>query len=69
MNTWRSQGAGPRASSLGLGEVSLVLPHTDDIAALTDRLNFHNVAHHHNGAALIFHDPWNNSLAVTAADN
>lgn len=67
MNTWNSAGAGPRASSLGLGEVAIVVPTADDVAALTSRLAFHGVATRHDGATLRFEDPWRNALKVTAA--
>lgn len=66
MNTWNSAGAGPRASSLGLGEVAIVVPTADDIAALTSRLEFHQVPVRHDGAALAFEDPWNNLVRVSA---
>lgn len=65
MNTWNSRGAGPRASSLGLGEVSIMVPHNDDIAALSDRLKHHRITAAHTGAALTFEDPWRNRLAVS----
>jgi catechol 2,3-dioxygenase len=67
MNTWNSAGAGPRASSLGLGEVAIVVPTADDVAALTSRLAFHDVATRHDGVTLRFEDPWRNALKVTAA--
>jgi catechol 2,3-dioxygenase len=66
MNTWNSAGAGPRASSLGLGEVSIVVPTADDVAALTSRLAHAGVAVTDDGAALRFQDPWRNLLKVTA---
>lgn len=65
MNTWGSRGAGPRASTLGLGEVSILVPTQDEIAALADRLKFHNVTSSQTGAALVFNDPWNNQIAVS----
>lgn len=67
MNTWNSAGAGPRASSLGLGEVAIVVPTADDVAALTSRLAFHDVAVRHDGATLRFEDPWRNAISVTTA--
>lgn len=65
MNTWGSMGAGPRAVTLGLGEVSIVVPTDDDVAALTDRLARHAVPTAHDGAALTFTDPWKNRIAVS----
>jgi catechol 2,3-dioxygenase len=37
LNTWNSAGAGPRAASLGLGQVSIELPTTDDVDSLLSR--------------------------------
>ncbi len=65
MNTWGSRGAGPRASTLGLGEVSILVPTEDEVTALADRLAFHKVSSHHTGAALVFEDPWKNQLSVS----
>jgi catechol 2,3-dioxygenase len=72
MNTWSSMGAGPRAVSLGLGEVSIVVPTADDVTALADRLRHHDVAVTHEAAGgpgelLTFDDPWRNRIAVSAA--
>jgi catechol 2,3-dioxygenase len=72
MNTWSSMGAGPRAVSLGLGEVSIVVPTADDVSALADRLRHHSVTVAHEGAGgpgelLRFDDPWRNRIAVSAA--
>ncbi|QTE31532.1 VOC family protein [Pengzhenrongella sicca] len=66
MNTWNSAGAGPRASSLGLGEVAIVVPTADDVAALTGRLAHHRVAVRDDGAAVSFEDPWRNQIRVSA---
>lgn len=65
MNTWGTRGAGPRASSLGLGEVSILVPTQDEIAALADRLKFHGISAAQTGAALTFNDPWKNKIAVS----
>lgn len=65
MNTWNSRGAGPRASSLGLGEVSILVPTTDEITALQDRLQHNGFASAHDGNALTFEDPWKNKIAVS----
>ena len=64
MNTWNSAGAGPRASSRGLGEVSILVPTADDVAALTSRLASGGVATRDDGATLSFEDPWRNLLRV-----
>ena len=67
MNTWNSAGAGPRASSLGLGEVTLVVPGTDDVGALRERLASHGVPIQDDGATVRFEDPWRNLVRVRVA--
>lgn len=66
MNSWHSAGAGPRASSLGLGEVSIFVPTADDVAALAGRLAHHGVVVRDDGATLSFADPWRNLIKVSA---
>jgi catechol 2,3-dioxygenase len=66
MNTWNSAGAGPRASSIGLGEVAIVVPTADDVAALDARLRYHGFRSRHDGATLHVEDPWLNHLQVSA---
>ena len=64
MNTWNSAGAGPRASSLGLGEVSIVVPTADDVGTLTGRLTRLGIPARDDGATLSFEDPWRNLIRV-----
>ncbi|TDP90405.1 catechol 2,3-dioxygenase [Leucobacter luti] len=67
VNTWNSAGAGPRAASLGLGDVRIIVPARSDIDALTDRLRFHSIPAADDGHSLRFEDPWGTRLAVTPA--
>ncbi|WP_265520822.1 VOC family protein [Oerskovia flava] len=67
MNTWNSRGAGPRASTLGLGTVAITVPAPDDVAALRDRLTTAGVPVRDDGLVLRFDDPWNNRLEVAVA--
>ncbi|GAB2612553.1 VOC family protein [Pseudactinotalea suaedae] len=67
MNTWNSQGAGPRAASLGLGQVSIELPTSDDVEALVSRLRSAAVETRHDGETLRFDDPWKTLIEVRAA--
>lgn len=67
MNTWHSRGAGPRAASLGLGQVAIEVPARDDVAALADRLRRAGAAHSDDGRTLTVADPWNTQVRVTAA--
>ena len=66
MNTWGSAGAGPRASSLGLGEVRIAVPTADDLGALADRVRFAGVPVADDGDSLVFADPWRNVVRVAA---
>lgn len=67
MNTWNSQGAGPRAASLGLGQVSIEIPTTDDVDALRSRLRGAGVETRHDGQTLRFDDPWKTLIEVFPA--
>jgi catechol 2,3-dioxygenase len=58
LNTWNSRGAGPRAASLGLGRMDIVLPGPDAVAALRSRLEFAGVDVEDDGQELTFRDPW-----------
>jgi len=64
MNTWNSRGAGPRASTLGLGTVAISVPGADDLGALRERLARAGVAVRDDGATLRFDDPWRNRVEV-----
>ncbi len=64
-NTWQSAGAGPRAASLGLGDVRISVPARDDASELADRLRFHGVAVEDDGHAVRFADPWGTRLVVS----
>lgn len=65
LNTWHSAGAGPRAVSLGLGDVRLRMPDRSDVLALADRARHHGVAAEDDGESLRLRDPWGTLLTVT----
>ncbi|WP_226924650.1 VOC family protein [Georgenia satyanarayanai] len=67
MNTWNSAGAGPRVPALGLGVVDIVVPDTEDVGALTDRLRTRGWAFRDDGRTLEVEDPWRNLVRVVAA--
>jgi Predicted ring-cleavage extradiol dioxygenase len=67
MNTWNSAGAGRRAPALGLGRVDIVVPTSDDLGALAERMRDHGVQTRDDGHALAFDDPWANSIRITRA--
>ncbi|MGI4893798.1 MAG: VOC family protein [Janthinobacterium lividum] len=66
VNTWQSAGAGPRAATIGLGQVSISLPSRPDVDALAARLAHHRVPVTDDGATLRFRDPWGSQLEVGA---
>lgn len=68
LNVWNSRGAGPRKDTLGLGEVLIRVPGTDEVDALADRLAYAGITSHHTGAELRFEDPWRNRLRVAVAE-
>ena len=65
LNTWNSRGAGPRAASLGLGRMDIVLPTPDALGALRDRLASRGVEVVDDGLAATFADPWGSRIRVT----
>lgn len=64
MNTWNSQGAGPRASTLGLGDVAITVPGREDLDALVARLTARNVAFADDGRSVRVIDPWNTQVTL-----
>lgn len=69
MNTWQSRGALDRAPALGLGEVAIQLPTTDDLGALRERLAAGQVRTRDDGRTLTFADPWKNEIVVALAES
>ena len=67
MNTWESSGSGKRRLALGLGEVSIIVPSTDDVGALSERMSHYHVDTRHDGQTLTFDDPWANRIQVSTA--
>lgn len=64
MNTWNSAGAGPRAASLGLGDVAITVPGRDDLDALAARLRHHRLAFADDGRSISLDDPWGTRVTV-----
>lgn len=67
MNTWRSLGAGKRASTLGMGVVDITLPGGPDVDAVRDRLAVHGIVGAFDGATLTVRDPWDNRVRLGPA--
>ena len=66
MNIWNSRGAGPRTLALGLAQVDIRVPSTDDLGHLSERLTHFGHQIRDDGRAVSFDDPWNNLITVTA---
>jgi catechol 2,3-dioxygenase len=65
MNIWRSRGAGRRQQTLGLGDVSIVLPDSDSFGLTLDRLKHAEVTPKVNEASFAsFDDPWGNQVTL-----
>lgn len=64
MNTWQSAGAGPRAASLGLGDVAITVPARQDLDALVARLREHKLDHADTGRSVVLRDPWDTQVTV-----
>ena len=67
MNTWNSKGAGPRQLALGLAQVDITVPTTDDIGQLSERLTHFGHQVRDDGRTVSFGDPWNNLITVRAS--
>ena len=66
MNTWNSLGAGKRQLGLGLAQVDIEVPTTDDVGALVERMKHVGVATRDDGQTVAFDDPWANLIKVSA---
>lgn len=64
MNTWNSAGAGPRAASLGLGDVAVTVPGREDLDALVTRLRAAAVPFADDGRSVTVADPWDTQVTV-----
>ncbi len=63
MNTWHSGGAGPRAATLGLAEVSILVPEREDLDMLVARLG--DWEYSDNGTSILTRDPWGTPVTVS----
>jgi len=68
MNTWNSRGAGPRAASLGLGNVAVTVPGSDDLDALAARLREATVPFRSDARSVTASDPWGTEVTVALPD-
>ena len=68
MNIWNSRGSGPRAASLGLGDVSVTVPGRDDLDALAARLQARGLQFADDGRSIAVADPWGTQVTVSLPD-
>lgn len=66
MNTWMSRDAGKRDPELGLAQIRLVMPDSDSIGRLSNRLREGAVPFSEGKEGLSVDDPWGSSLLFTA---
>lgn len=68
MNVWNSRGSGPRAASLGLGDVAVTVPDAADLEALTARLRVRSIPFAGDGRSVTVADPWGTQVTVALPD-
>lgn len=68
VNTWNSRGAGPRASTLGLGEVTVTVLDRTELDAVAARLRARGIAVADDGRSLATSDPWRNRVILTTPE-
>ncbi|MCJ1688389.1 VOC family protein [Rathayibacter sp. VKM Ac-2927] len=68
MNVWNSGGAGPRAASLGLGDVAVTAVGSEELEALQSRLRGHSIPFDSDGRSVVVHDPWGTRITVALSD-
>jgi catechol 2,3-dioxygenase len=64
VNVWNSRGAGPRASTLGLGEVTITVPDRAELDAAAVRMRYRGIAVQDDGRSLSMDDPWLNRVTL-----
>ncbi|MCS5714009.1 VOC family protein [Herbiconiux sp. CPCC 205716] len=67
MNVWNSKGAGRRQPALGLGQVEIVLPDADGVAAADERLRARGLQTANDGLQVTVSDPWDNTILLKPA--
>ena len=64
MNVWNSRGTGPRAASLGLGNVSITVPDEAELTALEARLSVLSIPFATDGRSVTVADPWGTQVTL-----
>ncbi len=68
VNTWQSRGAGPRASTLGLGGVTVTVADRTELDAAAARLHHRALPVEDDGRSLVTWDPWRNRITLALPD-
>ena len=68
MNVWNSAGSGPRAASLGLGDVAITVPDRVELDALAARLRERGIPFADDGRSVVVADPWGTQVSVVLPD-
>ena len=68
MNVWNSRGSGPRAATLGLGDVAVTVPYATDLQALTARLRARSIPFAGDGRSVTVADPWGTQVTLAVPD-
>ncbi|MCU1446193.1 VOC family protein [Cryobacterium sp.] len=68
MNVWNSRGSGPRAASLGLGDVAVTVPDVADLESLTARLAATSIPFAGDGRSVTVTDPWGTQVTIGLPD-
>jgi catechol 2,3-dioxygenase len=68
MNIWNSRGSGPRAASLGLGDVAVTVPSVEDLQVLTARLRERRLPFGADDRSVTVTDPWGTHVTVALPD-
>jgi catechol 2,3-dioxygenase len=68
MNVWNSRGSGPRAASLGLGDVAITATSTEELDALVARLRARSIPFNSDGRSVSVTDPWGTHVTVALPD-
>ncbi len=65
MNVWNSRGSGPRAATLGLGNVAVTVPGREDLDLLAERLRAQGARFSDDGRSVAVRDPWDTRVTVS----
>ena len=65
MNIWRSKGAGKRQLTLGLANVQIQLPTSEQVVEVSERLNYFGQSAQTQDGVVKVTDPWGNLISIS----